>query len=93
MASTDRAHLRIYGRVQGVFFRHQARQRAEALGLAGWVRNCPDGSVEAVVEGDQEAVAQFVRWTHRGPPGAHVERVDVEREAPEGSTQGFRVTG
>jgi acylphosphatase len=93
MAALDRAHLRIYGRVQGVFFRHEARQRAEALGLAGWVRNCPDGSVEAVVEGNEEEVGQFVRWTHRGPPGAEVEHVDVQREAPDGTMRGFRVAG
>jgi acylphosphatase len=88
-----RAHLKVFGHVQGVFFRHQARQRAQSLGLAGWVRNCPDGSVEAVVQGSEDAVEQFVQWAHRGPSGASVDRVDVRREEPDQAAHGFRVVG
>ncbi|OJH34265.1 acylphosphatase [Cystobacter ferrugineus] len=76
-----RVSLRIRGRVQGVFFRESARTEALRLGLKGWVRNLPDGSVEAVAEGPPHALEAFVRWSHRGPPQARVtevERADAE---------------
>jgi len=76
--------------VQGVFFRAEARARAESLGVAGWIRNLPDGSVEAVFEGEDERVESMVEWCRRGPAGAEVEAVDVEREEPVGEA-GFRV--
>lgn len=85
-----RIHLRIQGYVQGVNFRYSARMRAQSLGLGGWVRNCPDGAVEAEVEGEEIAVQEFVRWAHRGPSMAQVERVDVEEREPEGAHT-FRV--
>jgi acylphosphatase len=71
-------HLRIYGRVQGVFFRESMRQRAEELEVTGWVRNCSDGSVEAVAQGHAFAVGRLVEWAQRGPAAAKVDRVDVE---------------
>jgi acylphosphatase len=77
--------------VQGVFFRADARARAESLGLAGWIRNANDGSVEAVFEGDEERVRSMVEWCRRGPAGARVEDVEVETEQPTGET-GFRVS-
>ena len=70
-------HVSVYGRVQGVFFRGWARQQAEALGLTGWVRNCPDGRVDAHIEGDEAAVEQMVERFHRGPPSAQVDAVHV----------------
>ena len=79
-----RARVRVHGRVQGVFFRAEARERARSLGLGGWVRNCPDGSVEAVFEGDPERVRSMVGWCGRGPAGASVDSVDVEWEEPAG---------
>jgi acylphosphatase len=85
-----RVRVRVRGRVQGVFFRAEARARAESLGLAGWVRNLPDGRVEAVFEGEDDRVESMVEWCRRGPAGAEVEAVDVEREEPVGET-GFRV--
>jgi acylphosphatase len=85
-----RAHVRIRGRVQGVFFRAEARVRAESLGLAGWIRNAPDGNVEAVFEGDEERVQSMVDWCRRGPSGASVDDVEVELEEPTGET-GFSV--
>ena len=85
-----RAHVRIYGRVQGVFFRANTKEMAEKLGVAGWVRNLPDGSVEAVFEGDENAVEQIVEWCHRGPAMAKVEEVYVEYEEPKGE-KGFRI--
>ena len=85
-----RNHVRIHGRVQGVFFRADARARAESLGLAGWIRNAADGSVEAVFEGDEERVRSMVDWCRRGPSGARVDDVEVETEEPTGET-GFHV--
>ncbi len=79
-----------YGRVQGVFFRDTARRMAQSRGLGGWVRNTPDGTVEAVFEGDPEAVESMVRWCREGPRGAVVERLEVVDEEPEGLTE-FRI--
>jgi len=86
----SRVHVRIRGRVQGVFFRAEARARAESLGIAGWIRNAEDGSVEAAFEGDEERVQSMVEWCRRGPAGALVDDVEVESEEPTGET-GFRV--
>jgi acylphosphatase len=74
----------VSGRVQGVFFRDTARRRAESAGVAGWVRNTPDGSVEAVFEGDPEAVEDLVEFCRRGPSRAEVASVDVIEEPAEG---------
>ncbi len=71
------------GRVQGVFFRDSTRRAAESRGVAGWVRNRDDGSVEAWFEGDADAVESMVRWAGSGPSRAEVESVDVEDVAPE----------
>ena len=82
--------VRIYGRVQGVFFRQWAVNQARALGISGWVRNCPDGTVEAHVSGDEAAVAEMVVALHQGPPQARVEDVTVEAVDPE-EVSGFSV--
>jgi acylphosphatase len=76
--------------VQGVGFRYQARSRAKSLGLAGFVRNLPDGSVEAVFEGEDERVESMVEWSRHGPPGARVDDVEVSWEQSTGE-QGFAV--
>jgi acylphosphatase len=86
-----RVHLRIFGQVQGVNFRYFARQRAQLLGLSGWIRNRPDGSVEAVVQGSEDAVREFVAWAHHGPSLARVERVEVTPEPPSEMVQTFRI--
>ena len=85
-----RARVVVRGRVQGVFFRAEARSRAESLGLAGWVRNAEDGSVEAVFEGDEARVRSMVDWCRRGPSGARVDEVEVESEEPR-EERGFHV--
>ena len=85
-----RKRVKVHGRVQGVFFRDSARREAERVGVAGWVRNCSDGTVEAVVEGDEQAVAQVVSWLGDGPRRADVERVEVDEEEAEGLS-GFEV--
>lgn len=83
-ADLQRKRVRIHGRVQGVWFRGATQQRAQALGLAGWVRNCPDGSVEAVFEGRADAVAAAIAFCGDGPPAARVTRVEVQDEPAEG---------
>jgi acylphosphatase len=85
-----RVRVRVRGHVQGVFFRAEARARAESLGLAGWIRNAPDGSVEAVFEGAEERVQSMVFWSQQGPRGAEVHEFEVVREEPGGEV-GFRV--
>ena len=80
----------VRGSVQGVFFRVEARDRARSVGLAGWVRNVPDGTVEAVFEGEDERVESLVEWCSRGPAGARVEQVDVDWSEPEGE-EGFSI--
>jgi acylphosphatase len=80
----------VSGRVQGVFFRDTVRRRAEAAGIAGWVRNTAEGSVEAVFEGLPEAVDELVEFCRRGPSRAEVAAVDVSEEDPEGLA-GFEV--
>jgi acylphosphatase len=82
----------ITGRVQGVGFRYFALEAAERDGLHGWVRNLPDRSVEALVEGDQEAIDRFERALRHGPRGARVDHVEVEDRMPAGRDTGFSVT-
>ncbi len=86
-----RLHLWISGRVQGVFFRSTMKEEADARGVRGWVRNLPDGRVEAVLEGDEQAVRSLAEWARRGPPAARVERVDVVEEQYTGEFRDFRV--
>ncbi len=83
--------LVIHGRVQGVCFRDSMRREAQRLGVAGWVRNRIDGPVEAAVHGEPASVDAIVRWAHRGPEYAHVERVEIEPD--EGSYTCFEIIG
>lgn len=86
----SRRHVVVSGRVQGVWFRDSMRREAERLGLAGWVRNLPDGNVEAAFEGAAEAVERLTDWCHHGPPGARVTSV-VPRDEPAEGLSGFRI--
>jgi len=86
-----RAHLFISGLVQGVFFRANTADRARRLGVKGWVRNLPDGRVEAVFEGEKEAVEKLIEWCRIGPPGAIVEKVEVKWEEYKGEFKDFRI--
>jgi acylphosphatase len=70
-------HVGVTGRVQGVFFRAWMREQADDLGVTGWVRNCPDGRVDAHIEGEEAAVEQLVQLLHRGPPAAEVQDVHM----------------
>jgi acylphosphatase len=83
--------VRISGHVQGVFFRTSCLDRAERLGLSGWVRNVEGGGVEAVFEGPESAVARMLSWCREGPPLARVDGVESVEEAPTGGS-GFRIT-
>ena len=85
-----RRRVVVHGRVQGVFFRDSTRRRAQQHGVGGWVSNRWDGAVEAVFEGENDAVERLVRFMHDGPRGADVQRVEVFEEEVEG-TRGFNV--
>lgn len=85
-----RCRVVVHGRVQGVFFRDSCRAEAEAAGVAGWVRNAPDGTVEAVFEGAPDAVRRLVDWCREGPSSASVTGADVTEQPHEGLS-GFEV--
>jgi acylphosphatase len=87
----EQAHVYVSGQVQGVFFRDSTREKAEQLGLAGWVKNLPDGRVEALFEGPIENVREMVRWCKEGPSHAEVEDVDAAFEASQGDLTSFEV--
>jgi len=76
--SMTRVKLVIRGRVQGVFFRQSTKEMAERLGLTGWAKNCPDGNVAAVFEGEKQSVEAAITWCRQGPPAARVSDLDVE---------------
>jgi acylphosphatase len=90
MANEERAHVYVSGEVQGVNFRGTTQEKAEEIGLNGWVSNLQDGRVEAVFEGRSETVRQMIEWCESGPSSANVEDVSVENEQPEGLS-GFEV--
>ncbi len=86
-----RAHLFVSGRVQGVFFRYETRDKAHELGVHGWVRNLPDGRVEAIVEGRKDEVEKLVEFCCTGPPGAKVVNLDLKWENPTGEYKDFTI--
>jgi Acylphosphatases len=87
----SRIHAIVHGRVQGVFFRAWTREQANQLGLAGWVRNLPDGSVEIIAEGPRPALEALLELCQKGPSGATVRRVAVEWPDPEDLPSGFQI--
>lgn len=86
-----RLHLIIEGRVQGVWFRESTRRRAVSLGVLGWVRNRSDGTVEAMMEGDAQAVTSLAEWCRQGPPGAGVTAVHEREELWTGEFDSFDI--
>lgn len=90
MSETAARRVVVHGSVQGVFFRDTTRRRAESRGVRGWVRNRPDGTVEALFEGEPDAIESMVSFAREGPRGAQVERVEVEQVEPEGN-DGFEI--
>jgi len=89
---TRAVDVTVTGQVQGVSFRYYAQEQARRLGVAGWVRNEPDGSVTVHLEGDEESVQMMVAWCREGPSSARVEDVSVRDAEPTGAT-GFDVRG
>ena len=87
-----RVSVVVHGRVQGVAFRHYTCRRAGELKVTGWVRNLPDGAVEALFEGDDGAVADLVEWCRSGPPAARVDRIDVQKGSYSGEFDGFTIS-
>lgn len=92
METNARAHVVISGRVQGVFFRAETLRAAQRIGVTGWVRNRPDGSVEALFEGPTQAVDQAVDWCWHGSPMARVSDVKIEWETFAGEFTDFSIT-
>jgi len=84
-------HVFVRGRVQGVFFRASTQREARRLGLTGWVKNRPDGSVEVLAEGEEEGLKDLIGWANRGPGAARVERVDVRWRGFAGDFSDFRI--
>ena len=87
-----RVHVWIKGRVQGVFFRAYTRDAAVREGVTGWVRNLPDGRVEAVFEGDADGVERMVAWCREGSPLSRVDRVEMQEEVYQGSFDRFEIS-
>ena len=86
-----RFHVHVSGRVQGVFFRANAWETARSLGLTGWVRNLPDGRVEAVFEGEEEAAEKMLAWCRTGTPPARVDRLEISEEAVSSGLKDFSI--
>jgi acylphosphatase len=84
MSDAGAVHLFVHGRVQGVFFRAGTQKAAEGLGLAGWVKNCPDGSVEIHAEGNKKQLEELIAWCRQGPPMASVSNIDLSWVEAEG---------
>jgi len=86
-----RVHLIVHGRVQGVFFRRNTKKIADKLNLKGWVRNNPDNSVEIIAEGSDEAVNKLLNWCRKGPIGAKVEKVALNKEKYKNEFKDFSI--
>ena len=85
------ARILVRGRVQGVGFRFYTEEKARQLGLHGWVRNCPDGDVEAYAEGPRLDIEELIRTLHQGPPMARIQDISVDWLTPEGRHSGFSI--
>lgn len=89
--ANQRVHIFVKGKVQGVFFRQTTKSIAEKKSVTGWVRNLKDGRVEAVLEGQDINVSEVVEWSHRGPPNAIVEDVQIINEKYKGDFSKFDI--
>ena len=89
--SKARAEVIVHGRVQGVFFRQSTVEMARAFGLTGQVRNCADGTVAAIFEGDRDKVNQALAWCHQGPPAARVDTVEADWQDYRGEFDCFKI--
>jgi len=84
-------HLIIHGRVQGVWFRASTQEVANQLEIKGWVRNTPDGAVEAHIQGEDSSVEKMLSWCYQGPPGARVDHIDIKKVNPEEEYTAFNL--
>lgn len=91
MPEKIRAHIFVSGRVQGVFFRQNTQKKAKDLGLTGWVRNLPDGRVEAVFEGPKEKVEEMIEWTRKSPMISRVDNIDISWEEYQAEFNDFEI--
>lgn len=91
MNKKRRVHVFVSGRVQGVFFRDNTCRKARELGITGWVKNLPDGKVEAIFEGEEEKIKEMVEWTKRGPVFAKVNNLNVEWQEYKGEFKDFEI--
>jgi len=91
MSQKTRVHIFVSGRVQGVFFRANTRKKAQELGVFGWVRNLPDGRVEAVFEGEKENVEKIVKWSEKGPFWAKINNSEIQYEDCKGEFENFEI--
>ena len=91
MSNAIRRRVIVSGLVQGVAFRYSARDAARRIGVSGWVKNLPDGRVEALVEGEPVRVARMVEWLRQGPPSGRVDDVQIREEQPTGEFDGFEI--
>ena len=87
----SRVHVVISGRVQGVWFRASARDKAQQLGLTGWVKNTSEGNVEAVFEGEEKLINEMLDWCHHGPPLSEVKNVEIKKRRPSNDFDDFSV--
>jgi len=88
---TARAHILVEGKVQGVYYRVSARKQARSLGLVGWVRNCPDGSVECVTEGERDKIEELAAWCRQGPAKSVVKEVTIKWADYQGEFSAFDI--
>lgn len=86
-----RAHVFVSGRVQGIFFRENTRRKAKGLGITGWVRNLPDGRVEAVFEGEKQKVEKMIEWVKKGPILARVDNVEIDWQEAKDEFENFDI--
>lgn len=91
MAEKVRVHFFVAGKVQGVFFRSETKEKAQQLGLTGWVKNLADGRVEIVAEGERGRVEELVNWAKRGPAIARVNGLDVDWQEYQGEFENFEI--
>ena len=84
-------HVVISGRVQGVWFRANTKQKAEQLGVTGWVKNTADGKVEALFEGDKKHIQEMIDWCHQGPPLAQIDHVEITEQPVSNGFDGFSI--
>lgn len=89
--SPKQALLKISGHVQGVFYRAYAQEEAQKLGLTGYAKNMPDGSVEALLKGPETQINSFIEWAHKGSPGAKVDKVEIEWQTPDQDIENFEI--